>query len=85
MVNNTTGKSIVLTVTLAAAQTITIDTRPGAKTIKREDGSLHYAYMSPTSSLWPLVTGVNACLLNMTGTTGASLLQVQYKQAYEGC
>lgn len=82
--NNTTGKSIAMTVTLTAGQTITIDTRPGYKTVLREDGTAHYAYLSFTSSLWPLVTGTNGVSLSMTGTTSASQLQLQYKQAYEG-
>lgn len=84
LTNNTTGKSIVMTVTLTGGQTITIDTRPGAKTVTREDGSLHYAYLSFTSSLWPLIVGANNIALSMTGTTSASGLQLSYKQAYEG-
>lgn len=84
LTNNTTGKSMALTVTLTGGQTITIDTRTGYKTVKREDGSLHYSYLSFTSSLWPLMVGVNAIALSMTGTTSASSLQLQYKQAYEG-
>ncbi len=84
LTNNTTGKAITMTVTLSGGQSITIDTRPGVKTVKREDGSLHYNYLSFTSSLWPLVRGANNISLSMSGTTSASALQLQYKQAYEG-
>lgn len=84
LTNNTTGKTITMAVTLTAGQTVTIDTRPGYKTVTREDGTLHYSYLSFASSLWPLVTGANGISLSMSGTTSASALQLQYKQAYDG-
>jgi Siphovirus-type tail component, C-terminal domain len=85
LTNTTTGDSLVLTITLASsAQILTIDTRPGKKTVKREDGSNQFAAVSSTSSLWNLATGANAISIAMSGTTSASLVQLIYRQRYEG-
>ena len=84
LANGTTGKSLVLSITLAAGQVLTIDTRPGHKTVVRENGSNQFATVSSTSSLWSLATGNNAMALNISGTTAASGLQLQYKQRYFG-
>lgn len=82
--NTTTGKALVLSITITAGQVLTIDTRPGHKTVTREDGSNQFATVSSTSSLWELATGNNAVTLSISGTTTASGLQLQYKQRYFG-
>jgi phage-related protein len=84
LTNTTTGKALVLSITLTGGQVLTIDTRPGHKTVTREDGSNQFATVSSTSSLWELVTGNNAVTLAISETTTASGLQLQYKQRYFG-
>jgi phage-related protein len=84
LTNNTTGKSIALTISLTVGQSLTIDTRPGFKTITRENGSNQFSAASPASSLWSLARGLNTITLSVTGSSGASQLQLQYKQRYEG-
>lgn len=84
LANSTTGKSLALSISLSGGQVLTIDTRPGKKTVKREDGSNQFSTVSSTSSLWELATGNNAISLSISGTTTASGLQLQYKQRYFG-
>lgn len=84
LTNTTTGDVLALSVALSAGQSVTIDTSPGKKTVVREDGSKHFEYVSATSTLWPLVRGVNAIQLAVTGATSATLLTLQYKQRYKG-
>ena len=61
--NNTTGKTIALTVSVASGETVTIDTRPGRKTVKRNDGTNLYPYLSAASFLWPLIPGSNSVVI----------------------
>lgn len=88
LTNNTTGKSLTLSgsggLTLSGGQVLTIDTRPGVKTVTREDGSNQFASVSSTSSLWELAPGNNSISLSIAGTSGASGLQLKYKQRYLG-
>jgi phage-related protein len=82
LTNTTTGDVLTLTVTLTLGQSIVVDTRPDKKTVVREDGNKHFEYVAPDSALWPLVRGVNAITLAMSGTGAGSMLQIQYKQRY---
>lgn len=84
LTNSTTGETLALTITLTAGQILTIDTRPGKKTVVRENGSNQWGVVGSTSTLWALARGTNAIALSMTGTTSASQLQLAYKQRYLG-
>lgn len=92
LTNNSSGKAMTLTATLAnSSQTITVDTRPvqeaptSGKTVVREDGSAHFSYLSTASSLWPLLQGANGISISVTGSGAGTSVNVQYKQAYDGC
>lgn len=82
--NLTTGKSLTLATTpLVAGESITIDTRPGYKTLTKSDGTSVFADLTTTSSLWPLIVGSNAIRLEMGGAiAGSSSLQINYRQRY---
>lgn len=82
--NFTTGKNLIFTsTTLGVGEFVTVDTRPGRKTVTRQDGTSLFADLDPTSALWPLQTGANAVRLEMTGATpGASALTVNYRPGY---
>lgn len=58
LINNTTGKSTALQVSLSAGQKVVIDTRPGVKTVTGPDGSSWRRYLTQ-KALWSLVPGVN--------------------------
>lgn len=78
-----TEKVIALTgVTLSAGESIIIDTRQGARTVTKSDGTNLYNTLSSSSSLWPLLRGVNPIRLEMSGTTAASALQLAFRPRY---
>ena len=82
--NLTTGESLDLTTTaLGAGDQITIDTRPGVKTVLLDDGTNLFSTLSAASVLWSLRRGSNAIRLEMSGAVaGQSSLSVAYKQRY---
>lgn len=80
--NLTTGKVLELTITLAAAELLTIDTRPGRKAITLDDGSNLFGTRTATSSLWPLVRGSNQLQIELTSATSASRVDLAYRRGY---
>lgn len=76
--NVTTGMSLELDATLAAGETVVIDTRPGTKTVVSSvAGDLFYK-LAPTSSMWSFPVGSSSVALTMTGATTASKLVGQW-------
>lgn len=80
--NLTTGKVLSLSTTLTAGESVSIDTRPGVKTVLRQDGTNLFSSLSATSSLWPLQRGTNAIRAEMSGATAASSVTVNYRRRY---
>lgn len=81
--NITTGKRWVLLEAVQLGQSVTIDTRPGAKTVTRVDDEVSlFASLTPLSELWPLERGVNQVQLAMSGTTDDSSLRLAYRPRY---
>lgn len=82
--NGTTGEEITfLTTVLGVGQTISIDTRPGNKTVTRNDGTNLFSDLDPLSTLWQLQQGANVVNLQMAGTApNVSVLNLNYRQKY---
>lgn len=74
--NLTTGRVWTLTTTTTNPQTVTVDTRPGAKTVTRDDGTPLFAALSTASRLWPLAPGTNRVRVSMGGASAASAFQL---------
>lgn len=83
LTNVTTGEVLTLTITLTGGQVLTIDTDPSSLSITREDGSIHWDAVSPSSTLWSIARGTNNVTLGMSGTSGASMLQLVWHQRWE--
>lgn len=82
LTNNTTGLEMQLTgLTLLLGQTLTIDTRPGHKTVERDDGSNRMGD-GFVGSLWPLARGTNSVTVSVGGSTTDSRVQIDYYQGY---
>lgn len=81
--NTTNDTELSLSTVLSAGDVVVIDTRPGAKTVKRGSSNL-FGDLSSTSELWPLTAGVNALQLEMSGATSASRVQLSYTPRYLG-
>jgi phage-related protein len=84
LANQTTGFSMNFgSLVLTAGQTLTVDTRPGAKTTTLQDGTNVFSYLSTTSALWQLVLGGNQVQLQAAGTDLThSSLTMTYWQRY---
>jgi hypothetical protein len=80
--NQTSGKLLSLTITLGSSETLVIDTREGVKTVTKNDGSNLFSALSATSSLWPLLRGVNAVQVEMSGGTAATQVGLAYRPRY---
>lgn len=83
--NDTTGEVVALTgVTLAAGETVTIDTRPGIKTVTGPGGVNLYPNLTLASTLWPLIRGPQSITVDVANTTGASRVNLLYRRRYLG-
>lgn len=80
--NLTTGKSWSLTSTVVNPDYVTVDTRPGAKTVTAADGTSLFSALSSTSQLWPLVPGVNSIRVAIGGQTAATSAQMLFRPRY---
>lgn len=80
--NVTTGDVLVLSTVLADGETITIDTRPGAKTVRNGAGDNLYGDLSAGSRLFALDPGGNDLELELTGASDDSSVSVAYRARY---
>jgi hypothetical protein len=80
--NDTTGETISLPITLTATQTVTIDTRPFRKTVRRDDGTNLYGSLSATSSLWALPLGDSTVTISLPGATADSYVTLNYARRW---
>ncbi|MGH8008889.1 MAG: phage distal tail protein, partial [Candidatus Binatia bacterium] len=80
--NLSTGEVLTSDAFLAGSEVMTIDTRPGAKTVTRQDGSNLYPTLSTTSVMWPLRRGLNAIRVEMGGAATGSNIQLSYRTRY---
>jgi phage-related protein len=82
--NLTTRHLLTVETTLAAGNVLTIDTRPGFKTVRLGDGSNLFPLLTAASSLWPLAGGLNSVQVEMAGATADSSVVLSYKHRYLG-
>lgn len=75
------GLNATLATTLLAGQTVTIDTRPGRKTVTRDDGTNLFPQLGG-SDLWPLQQGATAVRIEMGGVGDTSVVRLRYQPAY---
>jgi hypothetical protein len=82
--NLATGQSFTLDYVLADGQTVTIDTRPGAKTVRSSDGVNRYANLSASSVLFSLARGTNNLEVTIEGAAESSAVSLAYRLRYLG-
>jgi Phage tail protein len=83
LVNETTGKELLLDYSLGSGETIVIDTRPGRKTITGPGGV--DLFSASSGELWSLAAGANELRLEMPDAeSDVSSLQLQYYPRYVG-
>lgn len=79
--NVTTGQLLELSTTLVG-ETVTIDTRPGAKSVVLSDGTNLFGSLSDASALWSFVRGANNIRIEMSGATDDSRVRLSWKPRY---
>lgn len=82
LTDRTTGDTIVLSTDLVAGRRIFIDTTPGVKTVKLDNGTNLYADLDPGSSLFPLQPGANTITVDLVGSTEDSRIDLSYRPRY---
>lgn len=84
LANLRTGYSLQAALNLESAQSVIIDTRPGIKTVLREDGSNMFPTLTNASLLWGLEPGENDISVILDGSTSESSVSVSYHAPYLG-
>lgn len=78
--NLSTGEVFDADITLASGERVVIDTRPGAKTITRSDGTNLWTEVDEMSWMWALQRGTTLLRIEMTGTTpGVSKARLEFR------
>ena len=76
--NLTTGERLSLDVTLAGGEGVTIDTRPGRKSVTGYAGANLFGSLSADSSLWALASGNNTVRISLAAATPESVVRLNY-------
>jgi hypothetical protein len=84
LTNQTTGRTITVTVSLLGGQQLIIDTRPGYQSVRRDDGTNLMGSVTSDPALWTLTEGVNAVSVALTGSTSASRIVGTFRPRYSG-
>jgi hypothetical protein len=80
--NTTTGETWDLDYTLDDGEVVTVDTRPGVKTVvSSTDGDL-FANLTDESSLWALAKGTNTVTVTMAAASSASQLLLSWQRRW---
>jgi hypothetical protein len=82
--NWTTSQSWVLTTTLAAGETATINTLPRPTARGPVGQNLVGSFNWPDAYLWPLVSGTNDVEFVVAGASTGTSIQMVYQARYEG-
>lgn len=82
--NVTRGETLTLGYDLDEGETVTIDTRPGAKSVVSSldpDVSL-FGELTPESQMWPIEVGTNELAFTVGGATAASRLTLSWRRRW---
>lgn len=82
--NLSSGKVLNLPVTLLTGESVVIDTRPGQKTVTKQDGSNLFGSLASPPQLWSLTAGlINSVRIELNNAiAGVSQVQLNFKKRY---
>ncbi|MFJ4093439.1 phage tail domain-containing protein [Kitasatospora sp. NPDC089913] len=66
-----------------AGRTLTIDTRPGVKTLKDDQGSNYWTRVDASPALWPVPAGKSAVSVDLVAGGSAATLKLTFRPRYE--
>jgi hypothetical protein len=76
------GQTFELAAPLAAGDTIIVDTTIGNRGPRRNAGAIDWSLLTPESRLWELPVGSTVLNAGATGTTGASIVEVAWRERW---
>jgi hypothetical protein len=79
-----TGARILSTTTLLAGESLVIDTRPGHKTVIRNDGTNAFATLDAASEFWPLARGSNSLRIQLDGGNDDTRIELSFQTRFLG-
>lgn len=79
-----TNKLLFVDESLSAGESVVVDTRPGVKSVTKNDGTNLYPSLFLNSSLWPLQRGDNLIWVELFGATTESSVVLRYRNQYLG-
>lgn len=82
--NETSGREIRVSTSLAAGDTVVIDTRPDRQSVRRGDGTNLMGAVTSDPALWPLLDGINVVTVSLGGSASASRIAGTFQPRYAG-
>lgn len=76
------GQTFQLSAALAAGSTIVVDTSPGNRGPRLNGGAIDWSLLTAASRLWELPVGASVLNAAATGNTGASLVEVAWRERW---
>lgn len=76
------GQTFTLAAALAAGSTVIVDSAPGNRGPRRNAGAIDWSLLTPASRLWELPVGSSVLNAAATGTTGASIVEVAWRERW---
>ncbi len=83
LANTSTGRSLRVAQSVADGDTLTIDTRPGVKTVLDQDGMSAFALLDEINDdLFPLAVGTNTIDVSLEGATLSSSVSIAWRRRW---
>lgn len=65
-------------------RTLKVDTRPGYKTLRDDQGTNYWPKLDANPELWPIPEGQSTCTVSITPGTTAAKVRLTFQPRYEG-
>lgn len=69
---------------LPTGRTLTIDTRPGYKSLKDDQGKNYWPLLAAQPELWPIPDGTSTCSVDILPGNDTATVKLSYRPRYEG-
>lgn len=69
---------------IGGGRTLTVDTRPGYKSLKDDLGVNYWPLLDDDPELWPISEGISECNVSIVPGAGTASVELTYSPRYEG-
>jgi len=70
--------------TIAGGRTLTIDTRPGVKSLRDDQGTNYWPKLDPRPKLWAIPEGESTCTVDIVPGSSTAKVRLVFQPRYEG-